>query len=105
MRTARCRSLLAGALAVLGLVAPASAQNRYSFVDAARSPVGFSRATVKPQIACPEVRTLAAGTLSITAVEIVAAADGVPEHCRVTGTIAPQIHFEVNLPAAWNRPF
>src|SRR5499427_3176997 len=105
MRTGRCGSILAGMLAIVAGVAPAAAQNRYSFVDAARSPVIFSRATVKPQIACPEVRTLTAGTLSITAVEIVAAADGVPEHCRVTGTIAPEIHFEVNLPAAWNRRF
>src|SRR5262249_9442403 len=105
MRTGRCGSILAGALTTLAVVAPAAAQNRYSFVDAARSPVSFSRATVKPQIACPEVRTLAAGSVSIMAVEIVAAADGVPEHCRVTGTIAPQIHFEVNLPAAWNRRF
>jgi len=105
MRTGRCESILAGALTVLAVVAPAAAQNRYSFVDAARSPVSFSRATVKPQIACPEVRTLAAGGVSIMAVEIVATADGVPEHCRVTGTIAPEIHFEVNLPAAWNRRF
>jgi feruloyl esterase len=29
----------------------------------------------------------------------------VPEHCRVTGLIAPEIGFEVNLPAAWNRRF
>ena len=105
MRTGRCGSILAGVLAALAVVAPAAAQNRYSFVDAARSPVSFSRATVKPQIACPEVRTLAAGSVSIMAVEIVAAADGAPEHCRVTGTIAPEIHFEVNLPMAWNRRF
>src|SRR5262250_3495657 len=105
MGTRRCGSILAGVLAALAVVAPAAAQNRYSFVDAARSPVSFSRATVKPQIACPEVRTLAAGSVSIMAVEIVAATDGVPEHCRVTGTIAPEIHFEVNLPSAWNRRF
>src|SRR5207244_3714199 len=65
----------------------------------------FSRATVKPQIACPDVRSLTTGSVSILAVEIVAAADDVPEHCRVTGSIAPEIHFEVNLPAAWNRRF
>ena len=60
---------------------------------------------MKPQIACPDVRSLVSGGMTIGAVEIVAAAEGVPEHCRVTGTIAPEIHFEVNLPAAWNRRF
>src|SRR6266403_525775 len=87
------------------IVAAVAAQNRYSFTDAAKSPLNFSKATVKPQIACPDVRSLVAGSVSLLAVEIVAAAGGVPEHCRVTGTIAPEIHFEVNLPATWNRRF
>src|SRR5215510_2932827 len=105
MRRGARRSIVAVSLTLCAAAAPAGAQNRYSFVDAARSPLDFSKATVKPQMACPDVRTLAAGTASILAVEIVAAAAGVPEHCRVTGSIAPEIHFEVNLPAAWNRRF
>ena len=105
MRSRRSGSIIVAALAALAVASAAAAQNRYSFVDAAKSPLNFSKATVKPQIACPEVRSLAAGSVSILAVEIVAAADGVPEHCRVTGAIAPEIHFEVNLPAAWNRRF
>ena len=105
MPSGRCGSILVAALAVLAVAAPAAAQNRYSFVDAARSPLNFWKATVKPQIACPDIRSLAAGGVSLLAVEIVAAAEGVPEHCRVTGSIAPEIHFEVNLPAAWNRRF
>src|SRR5262249_28082686 len=105
MRRGAQGSIVAVSLALCAAAAPAGAQNRYSFVDAARSPLDFSKATVKPQMACPDVRTLAAGTASILAVEIVAAAAGVPEHCRVTGSIAPEIRFEVNLPAAWNRRF
>src|SRR5215475_938749 len=105
MRRSAWGSIVAALLVLCAVATPARAQNRYSFVDAARSPLDFSKATVKPQMACPEVRTLAAGTASILAVEIVAAAAGVPEHCRVTGSIAPEIHFEVNLPAAWNRRF
>src|SRR6266404_2997233 len=101
----RLGSIVVAALAVLAVVSPAAAQNRYSFVDAAKSPLNFSRATVKPQIACPDVRSLVSGGMTIGAVEIVATAEGVPEHCRVTGTIAPEIHFEVNLPASWNRRF
>src|SRR5262249_59278434 len=45
------------------------------------------------------------GGVWMGAVETVGAAAGAPEHCRATGTIAPEIHFEVNLPAAWNRRF
>ena len=103
MRGRRFGSLIVAALALLA--APAAAQNRYSFVDAAKSPLDYSKATVKPQMACPDVRSMVLGSVTVSAVEIVAAADGVPEHCRVTGTIAPEIHFEMNLPAAWNRRF
>ena len=103
MRGQIARSIVGAALAALALTAPAVAQNRYSFVDAARSPLDFSRGTVKPQIACPDVRALATGGVSVVAVEIVPAANGVPEHCRVSGSIASDIRFEVNLPVAWNR--
>jgi feruloyl esterase len=105
MPWARWGSIVIAVLAALAVAAPAAAQNRFSFVDAAGSPLNFSKATVKPQIACPDVRGLAGDGVSIVAVEIVAAAAGVPEHCRVTGSIAPEIRFEVNLPAAWNRRF
>ena len=103
MRGRQFRWLIVTALVLLAT--PAAAQNSYSFVDAAKSPLNYSTATAKPQMTCPDVRSLASGGATIAAVEIVAAADGVPEHCRVTGTIAPEIHFEVNLPAAWNRRF
>jgi len=105
MKGGRSGSVVIALLAALGVATPAAAQNRYSFIDAARSPLNYSHATVRAQIACPDVRSLAAGGVSVTAVEIVAAAGGVPEHCRVTGSIAPEIRFEVNLPSAWNRRF
>ena len=41
MPSGRCGSILVAALAVLAVAAPAAAQNRYSFVDAARSPLNF----------------------------------------------------------------
>jgi Tannase and feruloyl esterase len=85
--------------------APAAAQNGYSFTDASSSPVRFAVGTAKPQMPCAVVRSLATATTTIIAAETIAAADGVPEHCRVTGVIAPEIRFEANLPAAWNRRF
>lgn len=38
----------------------------------------------------------------LTAVEPVAAAGTLPAFCRMKGTIAPQIHFELRLPKDWN---
>src|SRR3981189_2883419 len=105
MERRRSGSIIVAALGGRARAAPFAAQTRYSFTAAAKSPLNFSKATVKPQIACPDVRSLVSDGMTIGAVEIVAAAEGVPEHCRVTGTIAPEIHFEVNLPASWNRRF
>ena len=34
-----------------------------------------------------------------------AATADTPQHCRVTGVIAPEVAFEVNLPDRWNRRF
>jgi Tannase and feruloyl esterase len=93
------------ALAVLGLATPAAAQNGFSFGDAARSVAGYPRATVQPQMACRDLRGLTEPDVSIISAEVVPAADGVPEHCRVNGLLAPEIRFQVNLPAVWNRRF
>jgi len=103
--TARRLSVLATVLLVIGAVPPAWAQNGFSFTDAARSASGYSRATVRPQMACRELLGMTDADVSIVSAEVVAAADGVPEHCRVNGLLAPEIRFQVNLPAVWNRRF
>jgi feruloyl esterase len=90
---------------VAGLSAPAAAQNGFSFGDATRSASGYSRATVRPQMACRDLRGLTEPDVSVVSAEVVPAADGVPEHCRVNGLLPPEIRFQVNLPAVWNRRF
>jgi tannase/feruloyl esterase len=92
-------------LALLGLAAPATAQNGFSFSDAARAASGYSRAAVRPQMACRDLLGMTEPDVSIVSAEVVAPAEGVPEHCRVNGVPAPEIRFQVNLPAAWNRRF
>ena len=54
---------------------------------------------------CASVASLATAETTIVSARLVPAADGVPEHCRVTGLIQPEIRFEVNLPSSWNRRF
>jgi len=68
----------------------ALAQNGYSFTDAANSAVRYSAAPAKPVLACAAVTGLATAETTVVSVRVVPAADGVPEHCRVTGLIQPE---------------
>jgi hypothetical protein len=43
---------------------------------------------------------------TLTATQAVAAADGLPAHCLVSGYVAPQVQFELRLPLdTWNQKF
>jgi tannase/feruloyl esterase len=99
---ARTAAVLA-ALALMPTVA--AAQNGYSFIDADKSAVKYSVAPMKAAMPCAAVPHLAWASMTILSARTVPAADGVPEHCRVSGLIAPEVRFEVNLPANWNRRF
>jgi hypothetical protein len=99
-----------GVLAALALSpafvsAGALAQNGYSFGDAANSAVRYGTAPATPVMTCANVAGLATAETTVVSARVVPAADGVPEHCRVNGLIQPEIRFEVNLPANWNRRF
>ena len=96
--------MLASASAAFAAV-PAAAQNGYSFLDAAKSAVNYSAATVEPAATCESLRRLAETGLTITATTMVPASESAPAHCQVRGVIAPEIQFEVLLPARWNRRF
>ena len=92
--------------AVLALLpAAAGAQNAANFSEAGKSPVRYAVASTQAAMACAAVPSLATAETTIVSARLVPAADGVPEHCRVTGLIQPEIRFEVNLPSSWNRRF
>jgi hypothetical protein len=96
----------AGVIAALALMpAAASAQNGYSFIDSAKSPVHYSVANTRAAMPCAAVAHLDWASMTILSARVIPAADGVPEHCRVSGMIAPEVKFELNLPNAWNRRF
>src|SRR4029077_13242326 len=99
-----------GVLAALALSpafvsAGALAQNGYSFSEAANSAVHYGAAPATPVMTCANVVNLATAETTIVFARVVPAVDGVPEHCRVNGLIQPEIRFELNLPANWNRRF
>jgi hypothetical protein len=100
---ARTRVLFVGATLILSSVSdPTFAQNGYSFTDAPSSQTHYWIAPFKPLTACNDVGTINSSTMTIIATQAIPAGDGLPEHCRISGLIAPEVRIEVNLPVAWN---
>jgi tannase/feruloyl esterase len=97
------------ALVILGAIAaicasatPAQAQ---AFSNAKTSAVDYTKAESEPKAACDSLVRLKGGEIADLQVRSIAAAGPTPAHCRVNGIIAPEIGFEVNLPAKWNGRF
>jgi hypothetical protein len=98
----RSGASLCGA-AILTLAA-GSAQAQ-PFADASRSLAKYTTADTAPRVACESLSGFKrTGLVQVQARTIAASADH-PAHCRVSGVIAPEIAFEVNLPAMWNGRF
>ena len=77
-----------------------------AFADASRGLVNYRLSEYVPRAACDAFASSVkvADSVSLQAREV-PAADGAPTHCRVSGVIAPEVAFEVNLPARWNGRF
>jgi feruloyl esterase len=56
----------------------------------------------KPTAICKELRGLTGSELSVIGAVVIPASGNVPEHCRVSLMVQPEINIEVNLPSAWN---
>src|SRR5579862_2336714 len=91
-------------LAALAAIAisPARAQ---VFADAKSALVDYSKADIAPHKACDEVSKFKTKDLVEIHAAIVSAANNVPAYCKVTGTLSPEIAFEVSLPNRWNGRF
>jgi feruloyl esterase len=94
--------LLAAGLLSAWLPAVASAQ---AFTDLKRALVDYSKADLEPRKACEALGRYKGKDVAQIAAAVVAADASAPAHCRVTGTLAPEIAFEVSLPARWNGRF
>src|SRR5207247_5701186 len=77
-----------------------------AFANLKSSAVDYSRTDVEPRLTCDRLASTfkSKEIVEIKAALIPAAAEA-PEHCRVSGLLRPEIGFEVNLPARWNRRF
>lgn len=88
---------------LLGAIAsPAAGQ---AFSSASQSLAQYSVAETRPAKTCESLSAFKADDIVAVTARVVAATAETPQHCRVTGTIAPEVAFEVNLPERWNRRF
>ena len=92
--------VLAALMMLAAAVVPASAQ---PFADANKSVAGYSAADTMPQKSCATLASFKADGIVTIGARAVAATGEVPQHCRVTGVIAPEVAFEIHLPDRWNR--
>ncbi|HWL61523.1 MAG TPA: tannase/feruloyl esterase family alpha/beta hydrolase [Steroidobacteraceae bacterium] len=87
------------------LSATALAAQAQAFSGARQSPVDYTRAEHAPKRSCARLGGFKGkDILSITATAMPATAS-TPAWCRVTGTIKPEVDFEVALPQGWNGRF
>ena len=92
-------------VAAIAAMASAPAVRAQAFADARSALVDYSKTEFLPRSACSAlVRYRRKDVVAVHAAAI--PADGsVPAYCRVTGTLAPEIAFEVSLPERWNGRF
>ena len=99
---ARPGAAAGAALLAVALPLAASAQ---PFADARSSVAGYTVTDTSPQKTCESLASFKGDGIVSIAARVVAATADVPQHCRVTGVITPEVAFEVSLPDRWNRRF
>ena len=100
------RLVVAAAGVALFTIAPSvAAQNGSSFLDASRSAIDYTAATMRPAVSCESLRNRTDHDYTVISATRVDATPDVPEHCRVFGVVPPEIRFNVNLPSGWNGRF
>ena len=92
------------AVAASWLLTPASASAQ-AFADVANALVDYSKAERKPRRACDTMGRFKSDEIGSIKAEMVVASAAAPAYCKVTGTLKPEVAFEVNLPAQWNGRF
>jgi Tannase and feruloyl esterase len=95
----RCRRFAAAVVCLLA-ASTAQGQSGAQFKD---WNLPSDEVRLKSKLACADLRSLTGFEFSVVTANTIAANADAPEHCRVSGQILPEVSFEVNLPASWNR--
>jgi hypothetical protein len=100
MRKPAC-CFLTAALAVL-MTCELHAQ---AFADLKTALVDYSRSNITARKLCADMNAYKGKDIVEIHAEEIAAAGGTPKYCRISGTISPEVAFEVSLPGKWNGRF
>ncbi len=92
-------------LASIGAMAGVSPANAQAFADLKSALIDYSNAQLLPRMSCSALEHYKGRDVLAVHATAIPADGSVPAHCRVTGTLAPQIAFEVSLPDRWNGRF
>jgi len=92
-------------IAVVLVCATASSAGAQAFANAKSSVANYSAADSAPRKACATLSAFKGKDIVSIQARVVPATADTPQHCRVVGTISPEVAFEVNLPDKWNRRF
>ena len=76
-----------------------------AFADLKSAAVDYSKAEREPAKACAALGSFKSKDIAEIAAEEVPATAAAPGFCRVHGLLAPEVAFEVALPAKWNGRF
>jgi feruloyl esterase len=76
-----------------------------TFSDAKSALVDYSKAEIGPARECEALSQFKAQDILRIAAVAMPATNATPAYCKVTGTIDPEIAFEVSLPTKWNGRF
>ncbi len=79
-----------------------SAAYAQPFANARTSQAGYAGSELRPAAECGRIDFSGIADVVEAAANAVAAEGNTPQHCQVSGVLAPEIEFEVRLPAAWN---
>ena len=100
-----CKRLLLTTLLAVAVGLSAQAGQAQPFANASASITEYSHGNIEPKQACADLAKLKLPELASISAQMIAADDKVPAHCRVIGVLEPEILFQVNLPAGWNKRF
>ncbi len=79
-----------------------SAAHAQPFANARTSQAGYAGGELRPAAECGQIDFSGIADVVEAAANAVAAEGNTPQHCRVSGVLAPEIEFEVRLPVPWN---
>ncbi len=98
-------SRLSGALLAAAAVGHAPFARAQAFADAKAALIDYTRADIEPSRSCGSLEAWHDKDIVTLHAEVIPIVEAASAYCRITGTLAPEIAFEVSLPPRWNGRF